>query len=480
VHWLGFDWEEREYYASDYFDKLYEFALRLIRAGKAYVDSQSAEEVARQRGTPTEKGVESPYRDRSVEENLELFEQMRRGELEPGSNVLRAKIDMAADNLHLRDPVMYRIRKVAHPRTGNAWWIYPTYDWAHGQSDWIEGITHSICTLEFENHRPLYNWFLEALEAGPDRPKQLEFARLNLAYMVLSKRRLNLLVQQGYVDGWDDPRMPTISGLRRRGYTPEAIRAFCNRIGVSKTNGLVDISLLEYYIREDLNKRAPRVMGVLRPLKVVIENYPEDQVEEFEAENNPEDPEAGSRMLPFSREIYVDRGDFREEPPKKFFRLAPGREVRLKHAYYITVKDVIKDESGEVTELRCTYDPESRGGGTPDGRKVKGTLHWVSARHGVRGTVRVYDRLFTVPDPTDVGEDEEFTDYLNPDSLTVHGDCVLEPGLENAEPERIYQFLRHGYFCVDRKDAKAGAPVFNRTVSLKDTWAKMEQAMKQQ
>jgi glutaminyl-tRNA synthetase len=479
VRWLGFDWEEREFYASDYFEKLYDFACRLIEAGKAYVDSQSAEEVSKQRGTPMEKGVESPYRERPPEESLDLFRRMRAGEFEAGSHVLRAKIDMGADNLIMRDPIMYRIRFARHERTGDAWCIYPTYDWAHGQSDWIEGITHSICTLEFENHRPLYDWFLEALGAGDDRPRQYEFARLNMAYMVLSKRRLLRLVQEGWVSGWDDPRMPTISGLRRRGFTPEALRALCTRVGTSKTNGLVDISLLEYYIREDLNKRAPRVMAVLRPLKVVITNYPEDHVEEMEADNNPEDPDAGTRMLPFSREIYIDREDFREDPPKKFFRLFPGQEVRLKHAYYITCNEVIKDDAGEVTELRCTYDPESRGGGTPDGRKVKGTLHWVSAPHAFETEVRVYDRLFTVPDPTNIGEDEDFIDYVNPGSLeTFHG-CKLEPGLKDAAPEERYQFLRSGYFCVDRKDSLPGAPVFNRTVSLKDTWAKIEKAMEQ-
>jgi len=477
VEWLGYDWGEREYYASDYFDRLYEFAVQLITDGKAYVDDQSAEEISKQRGAPTEKGVESRNRNRSIEENLELFQKMRDGHFPDGSHVLRAKIDMASPNLNLRDPIMYRIRRISHPHVGDTWCIYPTYDWAHGQSDWIEGITHSICTLEFENHRPLYNWFLEALGAPEDRPRQIEFARLNLAYTVMSKRRLLELVREGHVSGWDDPRMPTISGLRRRGCTPVAIRRFCERVGVSKTNSMVDIALLEYFIREDLNVRASRVMAVLKPLKVVIENYPEDQVEEVEAVNNPEDESAGTRMLPFSREIYIDREDFREEPPKKFFRLAPGREVRLKHAYYITCNRVVKDEeTGEVVELHCSYDPESRGGGTPDGRKVKGTLHWVSARHAIDAEVRIYDRLFTVPEP---GSDPEM-DYkseLNPESLEVLSGCKLEPSLAGAEKGTTYQFLRHGYFCPDLKDHRADRPVFNRTVSLRDTWAKIEQSI---
>ena len=480
VRWLGYDWDDREYYASDYFPKLYELALKLIREGKAYVDSQSAEAVSEQRGAPTERGEESPYRNRPVEENLDLFQRMRAGEFADGAHVLRAKIDMSSPNLNLRDPIMYRIRHAHHQRTGDEWCIYPTYDWAHGQSDWIEGVTHSVCTLEFENHRPLYDWFLEALDAPQDRPKQIEFARLNLSYTVLSKRRLLRLVNEGYVSGWDDPRMPTLSGMRRRGYSPAAIRKFCRHIGVSKTNSVVDIALLEYFLREELNKTAPRVMAVLKPLKVVIENYPEGQVEHVEAENNPEDPDAGSRSLPFSREIYIDRDDFREDPPKKFFRLAPGREVRLKHAYYITCTEVVKDQSGEITELRCTYDPESRGGSTPDRRKVKGTLHWVSVPHAVDAEVRVYDRLFTVPNPVErEKEGTDFIEHLNPASLETFGNCKMEPGLREAEPETIYQFLRYGYFKPDRKDFSREHPVFNRSVSLRDTWAKIEKQMQQ-
>ena len=480
VRWLGYDWGEREYYASDYFGQLYELALKLIRDGKAYVDSQSAEQVSEQRGAPTEAGVESPYRERPVEENLDLFERMRAGEFPDGSHVLRARIDMASPNLNLRDPIMYRIRHAHHQRTGDEWCIYPTYDWAHGQSDWIEGITHSICTLEFENHRPLYDWFLEALEAPSDRPRQIEFARLNLSYTVLSKRRLLRLVNEGYVSGWDDPRMPTLSGMRRRGYSPAAIRTFCRHIGVSKTNSVLDIALLEHFLREEHNRTAPRVMVVLKPLKVVIENYPEGQVEDVEAENNPEDPGAGSRTVPFSREIYIDREDFREDPPKKFFRLAPGREVRLKHAYYITCTEVIKDDAGEVVELRCTYDPESRGGSTPDGRKVKGTLHWVSTAHAVDTEVRVYDRLFTVPNPVErEKEGGDFTDFLNPSSLETYTDCKAEPALREAQTGTTYQFLRHGYFAPDSKDFTPEHPVFNRAVSLRDSWAKIEKQMQQ-
>jgi glutaminyl-tRNA synthetase len=480
VRWLGYDWDDREFYASDYFEKLYELAVKLIREGKAYVDSQSAEQVSEQRGAPTEKGIESPYRERPVEENLDLFERMRAGEFPDGAHVLRAKIDMASPNLNLRDPIMYRIRHAHHQRTGDAWCIYPTYDWAHGQSDWIEGITHSICTLEFENHRPLYDWFLEALDAPADRPRQIEFARLNLSYTVLSKRRLLRLVNEGYVSGWDDPRMPTLSGMRRRGYSPAAIRAFCRHIGVSKTNSVLDIALLEYFLREELNKSAPRVMAVLKPLKVVIENYPDEQVEELEAENNPEDESAGTRRVSFSREIYIDREDFREDPPKKFFRLAPGREVRLKHAYYVTCTDVIKNEAGEVVELRCTYDPQSRGGSTPDGRKVKGTLHWVSVPHAVDAEIRAYDRLFTVPNPVErEKEGADFIDFLNPSSLETFGDCKVEPGLRDAEVGTIYQFLRHGYFTPDSKDSSPEHPVFNRAVSLRDTWAKIEKQMQQ-
>ncbi|MFO8063743.1 MAG: glutamine--tRNA ligase/YqeY domain fusion protein [Spirochaetia bacterium] len=479
VRWLGYDWGDREYYASDYFAELYELALKLVREGKAYVDSQSAEQVSEQRGAPTEAGTESPYRDRPIEENLDLFRRMKDGEFPDGSHVLRAKIDMASPNLNLRDPIMYRIRHAHHQRTGDQWCIYPTYDWAHGQSDWIEGITHSICTLEFENHRPLYDWFLEALGAPSDRPKQIEFARLNLNYTVMSKRRLLRLVNEGYVSGWDDPRMPTLSGMRRRGYSPAAIRRFCRHIGVSKTNSVLDLALLEHLLREELNKSAPRVMTVLKPLKVVIENYPEGQVEEVEAINNPEDETAGTRMLPFSGELYIDRDDFREDPPRKFFRLAPGREVRLKHAYYITCNEVIKDEAGEVVELRCTYDPESRGGSTPDGRKIKGTLQWVSCEHAVTAEVHAYDRLFTVPNPVErEKEGRDFTEFLNPGSLEIFADAKVEPGLRDAEIGTIYQFMRYGYFTPDRYNFSAEHPVFNRAVTLRDTWAKIEQQLK--
>ncbi|MFW5728578.1 MAG: glutamine--tRNA ligase/YqeY domain fusion protein, partial [Spirochaetota bacterium] len=449
IRWLGYDWEDRLFFASDYFEKLYGYAVDLIRKGKAYVDSQSAEEVSAQRGAPTEAGKESPYRNRSVEENLTLFEGMRNGEYPDGSHVLRAKIDMAAANLNLRDPIMYRIRRAHHPRTGDAWCIYPTYDWAHGQSDWIEGITHSICTLEFENHRPLYDWFLQALGAGEDRPRQIEFAPLNLSFTVLSKRRLRQLVADGHVSGWDDPRMPTIIGMRRRGYTPAAIRNFCRHVGVSKTVSVIDFALLEHHLREDLNRSAPRVMVVLKPLKVVVENYPEGEVEWVDAVNNPEDSTAGSRKLPFTRELYIDAEDFREDPPRKFFRLAPGREVRLKHGYYITCTDVIRDDhTGEVTELRCTYDPESAGGATPDGRKVKGTLHWVSAAHAVDCEVRLFDRLYTVANPVAQAKESNghFTDYLNPDSLQVLAGCKAEYSLRDAQIGTTYQFLRHGYF----------------------------------
>ncbi|WP_455382099.1 glutamine--tRNA ligase/YqeY domain fusion protein [Salinispira pacifica] len=474
VRWLGYDWNDRKYYASDYFEKLYEYAVDLIRKGKAYVDSLTADEIADYRGTPTQPGRKSPYRDRSVEENLDLFERMRRGEFPDGAHVLRAKIDMAHPNIIMRDPPMYRIRHVPHHRTGDTWCIYPMYDWAHGLCDSIEGITHSICTLEFEVHRPLYDWFLEALEVY--HPQQIEFARLNLTYTVMSKRKLLELVQEKRVSGWNDPRMPTLSGMRRRGYTPEAVRTFCRRIGVSKTNSLVDFSTLEFFIREDLNKRAARRMVVLRPLKVIIDNYPEGQVEEFDAENNPEDPDAGTRKVPFGREIYIEQDDFREDPPKKFFRLSPGREVRLKHAYYITCTSVVKDASGEVTELHCTYDPESRGGDTPDGRKVKGTLHWVSAAHATTAEVRLYDHLFTVPDLAELTEEQDYRDVINPGSLEVLTGCKVEPELADAKPGERYQFLRQGYFCVDTEDSRPESPVFNRTVSLKDTWAKIEKS----
>jgi len=472
VRWLGYDWGEHLYHTSDYFDQLYEWAIKLIRDGKAYVDDSSAEEVRRLRGTPTEPGKNSPYRDRPPEENLDLFVRMAAGEFEEGSRVLRAKIDMASPNLNLRDPIMYRILKASHPHAGDRWRIYPTYDWAHGQSDSIEGVTHSLCTLEFEDHRPLYDWFLEQL--GVHHPRQIEFAPLNITYMVLSKRKLLELVREGYVNGWDDPRMPTISGLRRRGYTPESIRDFCARIGVAKAESTVDIALLEHCLREDLNRRAPRVMGVLDPLKVVIENYPEGEEEELEAVNNPEDPSAGTRKVPFSRVIYIEKDDFMESPPKKFYRLAPGREVRLRYAYFIKCVDVVKDEaSGEIRELRCTYDPETRGGAAPDGRKVKATLHWVSARHAIPVEVRIYDRLFTRENPNDFGEGGSFKDNFNPESLKVLKDRPVEPSLAAARPGERYQFERIGYFCVD-PDSTPEKPVFNRTVTLKDEWAKIK------
>ena len=476
VRWLGADWDDRLYYASDYFDQLYEWAVQLIKDGKAYVDSLSAEEIREYRGSLTGPGQESPYRNRSVEENLDLFERMRAGEFENGAHVLRAKIDMASPNLNLRDPVMYRILHASHHRTGDKWCIYPMYDWAHGQSDSIEGITHSLCTLEFEDHRPLYDWYLDAL--GVYHPQQIEFARLNLSGTVLSKRKLLRLVEAGYVTGWDDPRMPTLSGLRRRGYPPEAIRDFCERIGVAKTNSIIDFGLLEHCIRDYLNTHAPRVMAVLRPLRLVIDDYPEGQVEELEAENNPEDPGAGSRKVPFSRVLYVERDDFREDPPKKWFRLAPGREVRLKHAYYVTCVDVVKDEhTGEVVELHCTYDPETRGGWSQDGRKVRGTLHWVSAEHALEAEVRLYDRLFTKDNPDDVEEGLDFTSNLNPDSLEVLSSCRVEPGLINAASGDRFQFLRLGYFCVD-PDSSDGILAFNRMATLRDTWAKIARAGK--
>ena len=473
VRWLGYDWGEHLYFASDYFEKLYEFAVDLVKKGKAYVDDLTPEEIRQYRGTLTEPGKESPYRNRSVEENLDLLERMRKGEFPEGSKVLRAKIDMAHPNMNMRDPVMYRIIKAPHYRRGDEWCIYPTYDWAHGQSDSIEGITHSICTLEFEDHRPLYDWFLDQL--GIHHPQQIEFARLELTYTVLSKRKLLELVNGGHVDGWDDPRMPTISGMRRRGYTPEAIRDFCNRIGVAKANSVVDVALLEHCVRDHLNKVAPRRMVVLNPLKVVIINYPDEQVEEMEAINNPEDESMGKRKVPFSKVVYIERDDFREDPPKKFFRLAPGREVRLRYAYYITCVDVIKDENGDIVELHCTYDPESRGGWSPDGRKVRGTLHWVSAKHAVPIEVRLYDRLFSVPYPEADKEGRDFKEFLNPDSLKVIT-AYAEPGLAEAQPGERFQFERQGYFCVDTRDSKPGKPVFNRTITLKDTWAKIEKA----
>jgi len=472
IRWLGFNWEDRLYYASGYFDQLYEYAVKLIKKGKAYIDDLSAEQIREYRGTLTEPGVDSPYRNRSIEKNLDLFEQMRNGEFPDGSRVLRAKIDMASGNMNMRDPVMYRILHATHHRTGDTWCIYPTYDFAHGQSDSIEGITHSLCSLEFQDHRPLYDWYLDELEIY--HPQQIEFARLNLTYTVLSKRRLIRLVEEGYVDSWDDPRMPTLSGMRRRGYTPEAIGAFLDHIGVAKSDSMVDIALLEYFIRQDLNKHSPRVMGVLRPLKVVIVNYPEEQTEEMDAINNPEDPSMGTRKVPFSRELYIEQDDFREDPPKKFYRLAPGREVRLRYAYFIKCVDVIKDEhSGEILELHCTYDPETRGGDAPDGRKVRGTLHWVSATHAVEAEVRLYDRLFSKADAYAVEEGEDFTSNINPNSLEILPACYLEPSLVGAAVGRRYQFERIGYFCID-PDTNDDKLVFNRTLPLRDTWAKIE------
>lgn len=477
IRWLGFDWGDREYYASDYFEQLYEWAIQLIKDGKAYVDSLSPEEIKEYRGGFGVPGRESPYRNRSVEENLDLFQRMRAGEFREGEHVLRAKIDMQSGNMNLRDPVMYRILHAPHHRTGNRWCIYPMYDWAHGQCDSIEGITHSLCDLAYEDHRPLYDWFLDQL--GIFHPRQIEFARLNLSYTVLSKRYLLRLVEGGYVSGWDDPRMPTLAGMRRRGYPPEAIRAFCDRIGVAKSENLVDIALLEHCVREELNKRAPRVMGVLRPLRVVLVNYPEDQVEEVEAINNPEDPSMGVRKVPFSRVLYVEQEDFAEDPPRKWFRLAPGREVRLKHAYYITCVDVVKDEQGRVVELRCTYDPETKGGGSPDGRRVLGTLHWVSAAHALDAEVRLYDYLFSKPDPMEVEEGTDFISNLNPNSLEVLDSCKVEPSLRGAAPGSRFQFLRQGYFCVD-PDSTPQKLVFNRTVTLKDTWSKIAKGQQEE
>ena len=474
LRWLGFDWRDHLYYASDHFDKLYEFAVKLIKAGKAYVCDLSQEEIREYRGTLTEPGRESPFRDRSVEENLDLFERMRAGEFDEGSRVLRARIDMASGNLNMRDPVIYRIMKVPHHRTGDKWCIYPTYDFGHGQSDSIEGVTHSICTMEFEDHRPLYNWLLE--ELGIYRPEQIEFARLNLSHTIMSKRKLLELVEQGYVTGWDDPRMPTLSGMRRRGYTPESIRTFCERIGVAKRQNTVEIAMLEHCVREDLNKRAFRVMAVLRPLRVVIENYPEGQVEELEALNNPEDSSMGSRKVPFSRELYIERDDFREDPPPKFFRLAPEREVRLRYGYFIRCVGVVKDEQGEVVELRCTYDHETRGGHAPDGRKVRGTIHWASASNSVPAEVRLYDHLFTTERPDDAADGSDYRSVLNPNSLETLTSCRVEPSLASAKPGTLYQFERRGYFCVDGVDSSPGALVFNRTVSLRDSWSKIERS----
>ena len=471
VHWLGFDWDDRQYYASDYFEKLYQYALQLIKEGKAYVDSLSEEEIRKYRGTVTEPGQESPYRKRFIEENISLFEGMRAGKFEDGSHVLRAKIDMASANMKMRDPLIYRIRHAEHYRKGTDWCIYPMYDFAHCLCDSIEGITHSLCTLEFENNRELYDWFLDQLNVEC-HPQQIEFARLNLSYTILSKRKLLELVEGGYVSGWDDPRMPTVSGMRRRGFTPEAIRNFCERIGIAKRDSIVDIALLEYYVREELNKRAPRVMAVLRPLRVIIDNYPEGQVEEMEALNNPEDTGAGTRKIPFSRVLYIEQEDFREDPPKKFFRLAPGSEVRLKHAYIIKCVQVVKNENtGDLVEIHCTYDPETKSGSASAGRRVKGTLHWVSADHSIKADIRLYDHLFTKENPN---EEEDFITCLNPNSLQRLTSCQVEPSLKEATPGNIFQFLRQGYFCLDPVDSSEGSLVFNRTVSLRDTWAKIE------
>jgi len=489
VRWLGWDWGEHLYFGSDYFQQMYDYAVQLIKQGKAYVCDLTAEQTRQYRGTLTEPGKDSPYRERPPEENLDLFERMRKGEFPDGSRTLRAKIDMTSPNFNLRDPVMYRIVHASHHRTGDDWCIYPMYDWAHGLEDSVERITHSICTLEFENHRPLYDWFIDAINdgrtdggSGPwgrtiQHPQQIEFARLNLSYTVMSKRKLLRLVQEGLVGGWDDPRMPTISGLRRRGYSPAAIRNFCKLIGVNKFYSTIDIALLEHCLREDLNKTSPRVMAVLQPLKIVIDNYPEGQTEELDAINNPEAPSAGTRKVPFSRELYIERDDFMEEPPRKFFRLAPGREVRLRYAYFVTCTDVVKDAEGNVVELHCTYDPATRGGDAPDGRRVKATLHWVSVPHALKAEVRLYDNLFTKENPDEAEEGKDFTANLNPNSLKVRKDCYVEPSLAGAEPLSRYQFERIGYFCAD-PDSTPDNPVFNRTVGLRDTWAKIQKAQR--
>ncbi len=470
IKWLGTEWD-RLCYASDYFDQLYEWAVELVNKGLAYVDHQSPDAIRENRGTLTEPGVESPYRDRGVEENLELLERMKNGAFEEGECVLRARINMAHSNINMRDPIMYRVLKKPHYRTGNKWCIYPMYDFAHGYEDAIEGVTHSICTLEFEDHRPLYNWFIKNVSIEK-RPKQYEFARLNLSHTVMSKRKLLEMVNTGVVDGWDDPRMPTLRGLRRRGFTPGSIKSFCEGIGVAKSKSIVDYEFLEHCLREELNKTTNRMMAVLNPLKIVIENYPEDKTEILEGINNPEDESAGKREIPFSREIYIEADDFMENPPKKYFRLYPGNEVRLKFAYYITCKEVVKDENGEIKELRCTYDPQSRGGGTPDGRRVRGTLHWVSARHAKKAEVRLYDKLLTLRNMNDMEEGKTYRDYLNPDSLKVLKDALIEPALADSKPGKKFQFMRKGYFCTDQ-DSTIEAPVFNRSVSLKDTWAKI-------
>jgi glutaminyl-tRNA synthetase len=472
IHWLGFDWGDRQFFASDYFDQLYEWAVQLIKDGLAYVDDLSAEEIREYRGTLTETGRNSPYRDRSIEENLDLFEGMKNGEYPEGSRVLRAKIDMSSPNMNLRDPVMYRILHAEHHRTGDKWCIYPMYDWAHGQSDSIEGITHSTCDLGYEIHRPLYDWFLEKL--GVFHPRQIEYARLYLSYTVLSKRYLLRVVNEGYVNGWDDPRVPTLSGLRRRGYTPESIRTFLDTVGIAKTDSIVDIALLEHTIRQDLNLRSPRVMGVLNPLKVVITNYPAGKVEEMEAVNNPEDESAGTRFVPFTREIYIEREDFHEDPPRKYFRLGPGREVRLRYGYFIKCHETLRNDEGEIIEVHCTYDPETKGGYAPDGRRVRGTLHWVSVEHAMDAEVRLYDRLFTVENPMDFCDGQDFTDFINPESLVILNHCKLEPSLVEAKPGDRFQFERLGYFCVD-PDSSEGNLVFNRTIPLRDTWAKIQQ-----
>ncbi len=477
VRWLGWDWGEHLYYASDYFEQMYEYAVQLIKADKAHVCDLSGDEIREYRGTLTEPGRNCPCRDRSIEENLDLFERMRAGEFADGSRTLRSKIDMASPNLNMRDPVMYRILHATHHRTGDKWCIYPMYDWAHGLEDSIEGVTHSICTLEFENHRPLYDWFLDQLDVH--HPQQIEFARLNLSYTVMSKRKLLQLVERGLVNGWDDPRMPTLSGMRRRGYSPAAIRQFCRRISVNKFNSTIDIALLEHCVRQDLNRHSPRVMAVLQPLKVIIDNYPEDKVEQLDAVNNPEDPDAGTRLVPFSRELYIERDDFMEDPPKKFYRLAPGREVRLRYAYFITCKEVVKNADGEIIELHCTYDPATRGGDAPDGRKVKSTLHWVCATHTLSAQVRLYDHLFTKENPEDVDEDADFTSNLNPNSLQVLDNCCVEPSLADAEPLSRCQFERLGYFCID-PDSTPSRLIFNRTVTLRDTWAKIQKAQHKQ
>jgi glutaminyl-tRNA synthetase len=487
VKWLGFDWGQHMYFASDYFEQILEWAILMIKAGKAYVDDQTAEQISASRGTLTAGGRESPFRNRSVEENLDLFDRMIQGEFPDGSRTLRARIDMNSPNFNLRDPVMYRILHASHPHAGDKWCVYPMYDWAHGECDWIEGVTHSLCTLEFENHRPLYDWFVNTLrelgvkprgsanggEPVPYRPRQIEFARLNLTYTVLSKRKLLELVKGGHVSGWDDPRMPTISGFRRRGYTPEAIRSFAREVGVTKFDSIIDVQRLENALREDLNKRAPRRMAVLNPLKLIIDNFPEGNVEQLDAVNNPEDPSAGSRKVPFARELYIEQDDFKEVPPPKYFRLTPGQEVRLRWAFFVKCTSVEKDDKGNIIAVHCTYDPATRGGDAPDGRKVKGTIHWVSAEHALDAEVRVYDHLFKVPDPEDVPEGKSYLENLNPDSLLTLK-AKLEPSLKDARPDEKFQFERHGYFVADTVDSKPGAPVFNRSVSLRDSWAKTE------